>query len=98
MVNSGVILLKYWLEVSPASRRAARGARRRRPKTWKLSPMDIKSYTRWDDYSKARDDMFAETDTRGRRGSSRGRTTSGGAAQHHFASAVARSVRIAAAR
>jgi polyphosphate kinase 2 (PPK2 family) len=32
-------------------------------KTWKLSPMDIKSYTRWDDYSKARDDMFAETDT-----------------------------------
>jgi polyphosphate kinase 2 (PPK2 family) len=32
-------------------------------KIWKLSPMDIKSYTRWDDYSKARDDMFAATDT-----------------------------------
>ena len=32
-------------------------------KVWKLSPMDIKSYTRWDDYTKARDDMFAATDT-----------------------------------
>ena len=32
-------------------------------KIWKLSPMDIKSYTRWDDYTKARDDMFAATDT-----------------------------------
>ena len=64
MVNSGVILLKYWLEVSPdeqARRLAARVDDGR--KTWKLSPMDIKSYTRWDDYSKARDDMFAATDT-----------------------------------
>ncbi len=32
-------------------------------KTWKLSPMDLKSYDRWDDYTKARDEMFAATDT-----------------------------------
>ncbi len=64
MVNSGVILLKYWLEVSPAEQTRRLEARvDDGRKTWKLSPMDIKSYTRWDDYSKARDDMFAETDT-----------------------------------
>ena len=64
MVSSGIILLKYWLEVNPdeqARRLAARIDDGR--KVWKLSPMDIKSYTRWDDYSKARDDMFAATDT-----------------------------------
>ena len=64
MVDSGVVLLKYWLEVSPdeqTRRLEARGDDGR--KTWKLSPMDIKSYTRWDDYTKARDDMFATTDT-----------------------------------
>jgi len=64
MVNSGVTLLKYWLEVSPAEQTQRLEARvDDGRKTWKLSPMDIKSYTRWDDYSKARDDMFAETDT-----------------------------------
>jgi len=64
MVNSGVILLKYWLEVSPAEQaRRLAGRVDDGRKVWKLSPMDVKSYTRWDDYSKARDDMFAETDT-----------------------------------
>ena len=64
MVNSGIILLKYWLEVDPAEqarRLAARIDDGR--KIWKLSPMDIKSYTRWDDYTKVRDEMFAATDT-----------------------------------
>jgi polyphosphate kinase 2 len=64
MVDSGMILLKYWLEVSPdeqTSRLKARGDDGR--KTWKLSPMDIKSYTRWDDYSRARSAMFEATDT-----------------------------------
>ena len=64
MINSGVILLKYWLEVSPEEqtrRLAARIDDGR--KTWKLSPMDLKSYDRWDDYTKARDEMFAETDS-----------------------------------
>jgi polyphosphate kinase 2 len=63
MVKSGIILLKYWLEVSPEEqtrRLAARIDDGR--KTWKLSPMDLKSYDRWDDYTKARDEMFAATD------------------------------------
>ena len=64
MVDSGIILLKYWLEVSPEEqtrRLAARIDDGR--KIWKLSPMDLKSYDRWDDYTKARDEMFAATDT-----------------------------------
>jgi polyphosphate kinase 2 len=64
MTNSGIILLKYWLEVSPEEQtrrlKARIGDGR---KTWKLSPMDLKSYDRWDDYTKARDEMFAATDT-----------------------------------
>jgi polyphosphate kinase 2 len=64
MVSSGILLLKYWLEVSPGEQTRRLEARvDDGRKTWKLSPMDIKSYTRWDDYSRARDDMFAETDT-----------------------------------
>jgi polyphosphate kinase 2 len=64
MVGSGIILLKYWLEVSPEeqTRRLASRIDDGR-KIWKLSPMDLKSYDRWDDYTKARDDMFAATDT-----------------------------------
>jgi polyphosphate kinase len=64
MVDSGIILLKYWLEVSPeeqARRLAARIDDGR--KTWKLSPMDVKSFDRWDEYTRARDDMFAATDS-----------------------------------
>jgi polyphosphate kinase 2 len=64
MVESGIILIKYWLEVSPEEqtrRLAARIDDGR--KIWKLSPMDLKSYSRWYDYSRARDEMFAATDT-----------------------------------
>ncbi len=64
MVESGIILLKYWLEVSPEEQTRRLEARiGDGRKTWKLSPMDVKSYNRWDDYTKARDDMFAATDT-----------------------------------
>jgi polyphosphate kinase 2 (PPK2 family) len=64
MVESGIILLKYWLEVSPEEQKRRLEARiDDGRKIWKLSPMDVKSYTRWDDYTKARDDMFAATDT-----------------------------------
>jgi polyphosphate kinase 2 len=64
MIESGIILLKYWLEVSPEeqTRRLEERIGDGR-KTWKLSPMDVKSYDRWDDYTKARDEMFAATDT-----------------------------------
>jgi polyphosphate kinase 2 len=64
MVDSGIHLLKYWLEVSPEeqSRRLQSRITDGR-KLWKLSPMDLKSYSRWYDYSKARDEMFATTNT-----------------------------------
>jgi polyphosphate kinase 2 len=64
MVESGIILLKYWLEVSPdeQTRRLESRIHDGR-KIWKLSPMDVKSYSRWYDYSRARDEMFAATDT-----------------------------------
>jgi polyphosphate kinase 2 (PPK2 family) len=64
MVNSGVILLKYWLEVSPEEQtRRLKSRFEDGRKIWKLSPMDLKSYNRWYDYSRARDAMFAATDT-----------------------------------
>jgi polyphosphate kinase 2 len=64
MVDSGILLIKYWLEVSPEEQTRRLEARiDDGRKIWKLSPMDIKSYSRWDDYTKARDEMFAATDT-----------------------------------
>jgi polyphosphate kinase 2 len=64
MVDSGIILLKYWLEVSMEEQtRRLEGRIDDGRKIWKLSPMDLKSYSRWYDYSKARDEMFAATDT-----------------------------------
>lgn len=64
MVESGIILLKYWLEVSPEEQeRRLRDRIHDGRKIWKLSPMDVKSYNRWDDYTQARDDMFTHTDT-----------------------------------
>ncbi|MFZ1535899.1 MAG: polyphosphate kinase 2 [Chromatiaceae bacterium] len=64
MVDSGIILIKYWLEVSPEEQtRRLEGRIDDGRKIWKLSPMDLKSYSRWDDYTRARDDMFAATDS-----------------------------------
>ena len=64
MIESGIILLKYWLEVSPEEQTRRLEARiDDGRKVWKLSPMDLKSYSRWYDYSRARDEMFAATDT-----------------------------------
>ena len=64
MVDSGIILIKYWLEVSPEEQTRRLEARiDDGRKIWKLSPMDLKSYNRWYDYSRARDEMFAATDT-----------------------------------
>ncbi|VTZ26686.1 putative polyphosphate kinase PKK2A (fragment) [Methylocella tundrae] len=64
MVQSGIYLLKYWLEVSPEeqTRRLEQRITDGR-KIWKLSEMDLKSYSRWYEYSRARDAMFAATDT-----------------------------------
>src|SRR5262249_33836949 len=64
MVDSGIILLKYWLEVSEEEQTRRLESRiDDGRKIWKLSPMDLKSYSRWYDYSLARDEMFAATDT-----------------------------------
>jgi polyphosphate kinase 2 len=64
MIASGIILIKYWLEVSEEEQTRRLKARiDDGRKIWKLSPMDLKSYSRWYDYSRARDDMFAATDT-----------------------------------
>jgi polyphosphate kinase 2 len=64
MVHSGLTLLKYWLEVDEAEQtRRLQGRIDDGRKIWKLSPMDLKSYGRWYDYSRARDDMFRSTDT-----------------------------------
>jgi polyphosphate kinase 2 len=64
MVDSGIYLLKYWLEVGADEQTRRLQSRMQDPrKVWKLSDMDLKSYSRWYDYSRARDAMFAATDT-----------------------------------
>jgi len=65
IIESGIILIKYWLEVSQdeQTRRIA-GRIHDGRKIWKLSPMDVLSYSRWYDYSRARDEMFKATDTK----------------------------------
>jgi len=64
MVDSGILLLKYWLEVSPDEQTRRLQSRIDDPrKIWKLSDMDLLAYRRWTEYSAARDDMFAATDT-----------------------------------
>jgi polyphosphate kinase 2 len=64
VIDSGIILLKYWLEVSEAEQKRRLESRiADGRKIWKLSPMDLKSYSRWYDYSRARDEMFKATDT-----------------------------------
>jgi polyphosphate kinase len=64
MVDSGILLLKYWLEVGEEEQTRRLQSRIDNPrKIWKLSDMDLKSYSRWYDYARARDDMLATTDT-----------------------------------
>jgi len=64
IINSGVILIKYWLEVSQEEQTRRFESRiNDGRKTWKLSPMDLEAHSRWYDFSRARDAMFAATDT-----------------------------------
>ena len=64
IVESGIILIKYWLEVSAEEQQRRLEERiRDGRKIWKLSPMDLKSFGRWDDYTRARDEMFAASDS-----------------------------------
>jgi polyphosphate kinase 2 (PPK2 family) len=65
LIDAGIILIKLWLEVDQKEQDKRLEARIDDPlKQWKLSPMDLKSYTRWYDYSRARDEMFEATSTR----------------------------------
>jgi polyphosphate kinase len=64
MVDSGITLIKYWLEVSPEQQTRRLESRIDDPrKVWKLSDMDLLSYSRWSEYSRARDEMFAASDS-----------------------------------
>lgn len=64
LVDDGIRLLKYWFSVSSEEQEARFRSRSEDPmRRWKLSPMDVESITRWDDYSQAKDAMFAATDT-----------------------------------
>lgn len=67
MIDDDIILLKYWLEVSAEEQERRLNARiDDGRKIWKLSDMDLKFFTRWDDYTLARDHMFMATDARSR--------------------------------
>tara|TARA_B100000427_G_scaffold174284_1_gene144823 strand:- start:498 stop:1283 length:786 start_codon:yes stop_codon:yes gene_type:complete len=64
IISSGIQLIKYWFSVSAEEQMKRFKARAEDPtKGWKLSPMDLESVNRWDEYSKAKDNMFEHTDT-----------------------------------
>ena len=66
LIDDGIILLKYWFSVSDAEQLKRFQSRFDDPvRQWKLSPMDVESINRWEDYSKAKDEMMAYTDTPG---------------------------------
>ncbi|MFZ5942145.1 MAG: polyphosphate kinase 2 [Bacteroidota bacterium] len=65
LIHSGTILIKYWFSVSDKEQEKRFRQRIEDPtKRWKLSPMDVESRNRWEDYSKAKDEMFSYTDTK----------------------------------
>jgi len=65
LIRSDTILLKYWFSVSDEEQLKRFEDRLSQPhKRWKLSPMDLESLTRWEEYSEAKDNMFAYTDTK----------------------------------
>ena len=65
IVDAGILLIKYWLEVGKKEQHRRFEARLKDPlRQWKLSPMDLESFRRWYDYSRARDKMLEATDTK----------------------------------
>ena len=64
LLDDGILLRKYWFSVSDEEQeRRFRARSDDRMRNWKLSPMDLESITRWEDYSRAKDEMFVHTDT-----------------------------------
>ena len=65
VIEAGIILIKFWLEVGQEEQERRFAARIDDPmRQWKLSPMDVESYRRWYDYSRARDAMLEKTDSK----------------------------------
>jgi polyphosphate kinase 2 len=65
LIRSGIILVKYWFSVSDEEQERRFQERMNNPtKRWKISPMDLESRKHWGDYSRAKDEMFAVTDTK----------------------------------
>jgi polyphosphate kinase 2 (PPK2 family) len=65
LIRSGIILIKYWFSVSDEEQERRFQARINDPtRRWKLSPMDLQSRSKWVEYSRAKDSMFAYTDTK----------------------------------
>ena len=65
ITDAGIILIKYWLEVGQKEQQRRFEARLKDPlRQWKLSPMDVESFRHWYDYSRARDNMLAATDSK----------------------------------
>ena len=63
LVEDGILLRKYWFSVSDEEQQRRFLSRLDDPmRSWKLSPMDLESITRWEDYSRAKDEMFVHTD------------------------------------
>jgi polyphosphate kinase 2 len=65
IVDAGIILIKYWMEVGQKEQQRRFEARIKDPlRQWKLSPMDLESFRRWYEFSRARDSMLEATDTK----------------------------------
>src|SRR5437763_1033125 len=64
LLEDGILLRKYWFSVSDAEQERRFQSRLTDPmRQWKLSPTDVESLTRWEDFSRAKDEMFTHTDT-----------------------------------
>ena len=65
LIDDGILLRKYWFSVSDAEQLKRFRSRQADPmRRWKLSPMDLESINRWEDYSRAKDEMMVHTDTK----------------------------------
>jgi len=64
LIEDGIILRKYWFSISDAEQTRRFESRLKDPmRRWKFSPTDMESVTKWEEYSKAKDEMFVHTDT-----------------------------------
>ncbi len=94
LVRSGIVLLKYWFSITDEEQALRFNMRIMDPlKQWKLSPMDVESRRRWEDYTRAKEDMLARTHIPEALVGGRGRGQEAGAAELHQPSSRANSLR-----